>query len=90
MHNPDFNLYGIAGIKTRTGSNTFYCSVSNLVQGTNVVGIVSKAGRYSGIYAHKDIALNFGIGSARRSCCTSFAIQLLTDVLQSQNQFSHR
>ena len=28
---------------------------------TNVIGIISKAGRYGGTYAHKDIAFEFGM-----------------------------
>ena len=28
---------------------------------TNAIGIMSKAGRYGGTYAHKDIAFNFGM-----------------------------
>ena len=35
-------------------------SVSNWVDDTNAIGIYSKAGRYGGTYAHKDIAFEFG------------------------------
>ena len=34
-------------------------SVSNWIEKTGAIGIVSKAGRYGGTYAHKDIAFNF-------------------------------
>ncbi len=59
LYNPGFNPYGFAGIKSRTGSNTFYLSVSHWIQETNAVGIQSKTGRYGGTFAHKDIALHF-------------------------------
>lgn len=39
---------------------TFTLSVGNWVEKTNAIGIVSKAGRYGGTYAHKDIAFEFG------------------------------
>ena len=59
LHNPNFNPYGFAGIKERTGSNTFYVSIRQWIQETNAIGIQSKTGRYGGTYAHKDIAINF-------------------------------
>ena len=31
------------------------------VEKTNVIGIISEAGRYGGTYAHKDIAFEFGM-----------------------------
>ena len=34
-------------------------SVSNWIEKTGAIGIVSKAGRYGGTYAHKDIAVEF-------------------------------
>ena len=34
-------------------------SVSNWIEKTGAIGIVSKAGRYGGTYAHKDIAFEF-------------------------------
>jgi len=36
-------------------------SVKEWVEKTNAVGITSKAGRYGGTYAHKDIAFEFGM-----------------------------
>ena len=35
-------------------------SVTSWVEDTNAIGIYSKAGRYGGTYAHKDIAFEFG------------------------------
>ena len=36
-------------------------SVKRWIERTNAIGIVSKAGKYGGTYAHKDIALNFAM-----------------------------
>lgn len=43
------------------GSNRFYLSVNQFVEKTNAIGLFSKAGRYGGTYAHRDIAYNFGM-----------------------------
>ena len=36
-------------------------SVKTWIEKTNAIGIVAKAGRYGGTYAHKDIAYHFGM-----------------------------
>lgn len=59
LHNAGFNPYGFAGIKEKTGSNSFYVSISHWISATNAIGIQSKPGRYGGTFAHKDIALQF-------------------------------
>lgn len=59
LHNPDFNPYGFAGIKEKTGSNSYYISIHQWVTETNAKGLVSKPGRYGGTFAHKDIAIQF-------------------------------
>jgi hypothetical protein len=43
------------------GSNNFVLSVKSWIEKTNAIGIVAKAGRYGGTYAHKDIAYHFGM-----------------------------
>lgn len=43
------------------GSNSFVLSVKTWIEKTNAIGIVAKAGRYGGTYAHKDIAYHFGM-----------------------------
>ena len=59
MHNPDFNVTEFRNIKNESGSNGFILSSKNWINSTNAKGIVSKAGRYGGTYAHKDIAFEF-------------------------------
>jgi hypothetical protein len=59
MHNPDFNVTEFRNIRNESGSNGFILSSKNWINSTNAIGIISKAGRYGGTYAHKDIAFEF-------------------------------
>jgi len=59
MYNPDFNSPEFEGIKNAAGLNRFILSVKQWTEKTNSMGIVAKAGRYGGTYAHKDIAFEF-------------------------------
>ncbi|OIO53664.1 MAG: DNA-binding protein [Alphaproteobacteria bacterium CG_4_10_14_0_2_um_filter_63_37] len=61
VHNPDFNYGGFATIRSQAGLNSYRLSVKEWVAQTNAVGLVAKAGRYGGTYAHKDIAFEFGM-----------------------------
>ena len=57
LYNPNFNYTEFGTIKNMAGSNNFVLSVKSWIEKTNAIGIVAKAGRYGGTYAHKDIAL---------------------------------
>ena len=59
IYNPDFNSPEFEGIKNQAGLNRFVLSVKQWVKKTNSKGIIAKAGRYGGTYAHKDIAFEF-------------------------------
>ncbi len=59
MYNPNFNSPEFEGIKNSAGLNRFILSVKQWVEKTNSRGIIAKAGRYGGTYAHKDIAFEF-------------------------------
>lgn len=61
LYNPDFNYTDFGTIKNAAGSNNFVLSVKQWIEATNAIGIVAKAGRYGGTYAHKDIAFHFGM-----------------------------
>ena len=61
IHNPNFNYGEFAIIKSQAGLNSYKISVKEWTEKTNAVGIISKAGRYGGTYAHKDIAFEFGM-----------------------------
>ncbi|PSL21574.1 KilA-N domain-containing protein [Dyadobacter jiangsuensis] len=60
LYNPNFNITEFGNIKNETGSNSYVLTVKQWIQKTNSIGLVSKAGRYSGgTFAHKDIAFEF-------------------------------
>ena len=61
LYNPDFNCTEFGTIKNAAGSNNFVLSVKTWIEKTNAIGIRSKAGRYGGTYAHRDIAYHFGM-----------------------------
>ena len=59
LHNPDFNPVEFDGIKMLAGLNSFTLTPKQWIERTNATGLISKAGRYGGTYAHKDIAFEF-------------------------------
>lgn len=59
LHNTSFNYIEFDVIRSKTGLSSFVLSISHWVEKTGAVGILAKAGRYGGTYAHKDIALEF-------------------------------
>ncbi len=59
LHNPDFKLVEFDQFKNQSGANYFVLSPKKWIETTNAIGLISKAGRYGGTYAHKDIAFEF-------------------------------
>lgn len=59
MYNPDFKPVEFDGFRKQAGLNSFVMTPKRWIESTNAIGIVSKAGRYGGTFAHKDIALEF-------------------------------
>lgn len=59
MYNQNFNFPEFEGIRNEAGLNRFILSVKQWTEKTNSIGIIAKAGRYGGTYAHKDIAFEF-------------------------------
>ena len=59
LNNPNFNPVEFEGFRKQAGLNSFILSPRKWVEATNAIGIISKAGRYGGTYAHKDIAFEF-------------------------------
>jgi len=59
LNNPDFNRVEFDTVKNASGSNAFVMTPTKWRELTHAIGIVSKAGRYGGTYAHKDIAFEF-------------------------------
>lgn len=59
LHNPNFKPVEFDGFRKQAGANAFTMSPTKWIDGVNAIGIVSKAGRYGGTYAHSDIAFEF-------------------------------
>ena len=61
VYNPAFNYGEFATIRSQSGLNSFKIGVQEFAERTNAVSLISKAGRYGGTYAHKDIAFEFAM-----------------------------
>jgi len=59
LNNPDFNPIEFDGFRKKAGLNSFILTSKQWIEKTKAVGLISKAGRYGGTYAHKDIAFEF-------------------------------
>ncbi len=59
LHNPNFKPVEFDGFRKQAGLNAFTLSPTKWIESTNAIGIISKAGRYGGTYAHSDIAFEF-------------------------------
>ena len=59
LHNDDFKPLEFEGFRSEAGLHAFTMSPTKWIEGVNAIGMVSKAGRYGGTYAHSDIALEF-------------------------------
>lgn len=59
INNSNFKGVEFDLFKNDAGSNSFTMSPTKWIENTNAVGIITKAGRYGGTYAHKDIAFEF-------------------------------
>lgn len=60
LNNSDFNLVEFHQIRSEAGTHRFVLSVKQWSERTGAVGVMAKAGRYGGTYAHRDIAFEFG------------------------------
>jgi hypothetical protein len=59
LNNPGFNSIEFDGFKNQAGSNSFSLTPKRWIEATHAIGIVSKAGKYGGTFAHMDIAFEF-------------------------------
>ena len=59
LYNPNFNRIEFDAFRSQAGLNSFVMTPQKWVDATGAIGIVSKAGRYGGTYAHKEIAFEF-------------------------------
>lgn len=61
MNNPDFKPIEIDGFKKEAGSNSFSLTPIKWIRSVNAIGLIVKKGRFGGgVFAHKDIAFEFG------------------------------
>src|SRR6056297_3671309 len=59
LNNLDFNPIEFEGFRNQAGLNSFVLTSKKWIEATNAIGIIAKAGRYGGTFAHKDIAFEF-------------------------------
>src|SRR4030066_487296 len=59
LNNPNFKPIEFDGFRKQAGLNSFVLTPKQWIEKTGAVGLVSRAGRYGGTYAHKDIAFEF-------------------------------
>jgi len=61
INNQHFNYPEFGVIENEAGVNRFIMSVGQWIKRTNAMGLIVKAGRFGGTYAHKDIAFHFAM-----------------------------
>lgn len=61
INNGSFNYPEFGVIEQEAGTNRFIMSVGQWIDRTDALGLIVKAGRYGGTYAHKDIAFHFAM-----------------------------
>ena len=59
LNNPNFKPLEFEGFMSQAGANAFTLSPKKWIETVNAVGLMVKAGRGGGTYAHKDIAFKF-------------------------------
>lgn len=61
IKNPNFNYPEFGVINQEAGTNRFIMSAGQWIERTKAIGLIVKAGRYGGTYAHKDVAFHFAM-----------------------------
>ncbi|MDD3340516.1 MAG: KilA-N domain-containing protein, partial [Lachnospiraceae bacterium] len=59
LYNSNFNRVEFEAFRNQAGLNSFVMTPQKWIESTNAKGIFSKAGRYGGTFAYKDIAFEF-------------------------------
>ena len=87
INNKNFKGVEFDTFKSEAGTNSFTLSPSKWSERTNAIGIVTKAGRYGGTYAHKDIAFEFAswISAEFKLFLIKEFQRLKTDEIEKQN-----
>jgi len=84
LNNVNFNLVEFHQIKNEAGLNRFVMSAKKWIERTNGIGLIAKAGRYGGTFAHKDIAFEFGSWLS-----PEFKLYLIKEFQRLKEQESH-
>ncbi|MDE0470862.1 MAG: KilA-N domain-containing protein [Ekhidna sp.] len=85
IYNPHFKVVEFDHFKSQAGLPSFVLSPTLWVEKTNAIGIFSKAGRYGGTYADKDIAFEFGAAIS-----AEFKIYLIKEFQRLKEEESDR
>lgn len=85
MNNPNFNIEYFSSLKQEAGLNSFVLTPKKWIEGTHAIGIISKAGRYGGTFAHSDIAFEFASWIS-----PEFKLYLIKDYQTLKNSESNR
>jgi len=83
--NPDFKPLEFERFRNEAGNNYFVLSPQRWIEATNAVGIISKAGRYGGTFAHRDIAFEFASWIS-----SEFKLYLIVEFQRLKDEESHR
>ena len=83
INNPFFKSIEFDAFKTQSGANSFALTPQKWIEATNAIGIVSKAGRYGGTFAHRDIAFEFASWIS-----PEFKLYLITEFQRLKNEES--
>ena len=85
LNNPDFKPIEFDGFRRQAGLNSFALTAKRWIEVTHAVGLVSKAGRNGGTYAHKDIAFEFASWIS-----VEFKLYLIKEFQRLKNEESRR
>jgi hypothetical protein len=85
INNSNFNYPEFGVIGQDAGTNRFIMSVGQWIERTNSIGLLVKAGRYGGTYAHRDIAFHFAMWLS-----PEFQIYLVNEFQRLKNEENDR
>lgn len=85
INNLNFNYPEFGVIGQEAGTNRFIMSVGQWITKTKAIGMLVKAGRYGGTYAHKDIAFHFAMWLS-----PEFQIYLINEFQRLKNDENDR
>ena len=58
LYNPDFNRVEFDTVRSQAGLNSFVLTPQKWIEQINAIGIISKAGRYGGAYALRNLPIH--------------------------------